>query len=57
MNTTIADDDDEPDDPRALAARLRGDERKESDLDLIDPDTENPRELARMILAARGRGR
>jgi hypothetical protein len=55
--TTVDDPDDERDDPRALARRIRGDLGENDELDRIDPDTDDPRELARLIRGVRGRGR
>jgi hypothetical protein len=54
MNPTAPDDDEpgERDDPRALAALIRG--RHDDELDTLDPDSDDPRMLARVISAARG---
>jgi hypothetical protein len=53
MDTTIADDDDDEHyDPRALAAQIRG--RQDEELDSLDPNSDDPRMLARVIAAARG---
>jgi hypothetical protein len=48
--------DDDRGDPRQLAARIRGDD-DHRELAEIDPDTTDPRELARLIYAAHGTGR
>jgi hypothetical protein len=53
---TVDDPDDERDDPRELARRIRG--HRDDELDTLDPDSDDPRMFARVISAARGyRGR
>jgi hypothetical protein len=50
--TTVDDPDDERDDPRELARRIRGE--RDEELDTLDPDSDDPKMLARVIAAARG---
>jgi hypothetical protein len=47
---------DERDDPRRLAAHIRGDIVDRVDVDTIDPDTDDPRELATLIRTSQWRG-